>query len=617
VLSASFGSESFNRVFGLIETGAFGPWGTRAWASASFTEYDQFVGPGDLQKKQYNARIYQPIGDNGDFASLAFHYNENRNDFYYRFSRAQFDAGFTENLSSCEPFGGLQTPGAGRQDANLDNCSGSNFRSYQGLSINPSNTGNIRGQSRFSLSDALTLTVDPSFQYVRANGGGSATFNENSAQLIANTASTGVDLNFDGDVLDRVRLYSPSNTNTYRYGLTSSLIWDINPTNTLRVAYTWDSARHRQTGEYGYLTETGDPEDVFGGRLGAPVLLPGGEIFQKRNRLSIASLNQIAAEYRGDFMQDMLTLVVGVRAPMFERDLDQRCYARRGNSSSTQYCTTETPTVLPSGFVTFAGSTQQYAPPFTGSVEYEDVLPNIGVTYRPAEGHQVYFSYAEGISAPQTDDLYSGILVSQLDIPQPETTQSYDLGYRYQGGAILATATAWFSQLQNRIESSVDPDDPGTNIRRNVGDVDLWGFDASIGWQPSDDLLLYSAFAWNDSEVKNTGFSVVDTPEWTLTTRAEYDLGPVSLGAQARYVGERFANDANTETADSYVTLDLDARWDIGSLVGSKNTSLQLNVINLFDEEYFGQLSSGTGTGAGLYNLGAPQTFMLTLRTAY
>ena len=34
-----------------------------------------------------------------------------------------------------------------------------------------SNTGNIRGQSRFTIADGLILTVDPTYQYVLANGG--------------------------------------------------------------------------------------------------------------------------------------------------------------------------------------------------------------------------------------------------------------------------------------------------------------------------------------------------------------------------------------------------------------------------------------------------------------
>src|SRR4051812_36908579 len=78
-----FEDGDYFRVFGVIDSGAFGPWGTRAFASASMATNDNVYGHrGVIYKQQYNARIYQPIGNNGDFISLAIHYNQNRNNFF-------------------------------------------------------------------------------------------------------------------------------------------------------------------------------------------------------------------------------------------------------------------------------------------------------------------------------------------------------------------------------------------------------------------------------------------------------------------------------------------------------------------------------------------------------
>lgn len=630
-LSYSRGSEDFNRIFGLVETGEVGPFGTRAFLSGSFTEYDQFVGPGALQKTQFNGGLYQPLGENGDFMRLSFHYNENRNNFYYRLSQTQFAA--TPDLGYF-PTCNIQQGGPGAQNASSDGCSGSNGLSYYNFNINPSNTGNIRGASRFTLTDSLTFTFDPSFQYVRANGGGTSVISETARQLVEDSLVGGVDLNRDGDTLDSVRLYSPSNTNTYRYGAISSLIWDINPNHRVRFGYTWDEGHHRQTGEFGYLRANGDPENVFGGDLGTPIFNGDGQIFQKRDRDSVATLNQLSAEWRGDFLNDQLTVILGVRAPEFERDLDQRCYAGKGNSSSTQYCTTQNPdtpnpldtnlSLLNGGFVWFDnnsnGSIQTneiYAPPFRASVSYDDILPNFGVVYRPAENHQIFFSYAEGLSAPRTDDLYSGITVNQLGLVEPETTTAYDLGWRYQASNLISAATVWYNQFDNRIERSFDPNDPTVAVSRNVGAVDLWGAELAIGYQLTSEFFLYGAAAYTDSELKTTGASVIDTPDWTFTARGEYEIGMFTVGAQARYVGERFANDFNTEVAPDYTTVDLDVRMDLGQIGGSERTYLQLNVVNLFDESYLGQMSSGTGGGTAFYNIGAPQTLLMTLRTEF
>src|SRR6185503_4797585 len=177
---------------------------------------------------------------------------------------------------------------------------------------------------------------------------------------------TGFDLNGDGDILDTVRFYSPNTTNTKRWGATTSLIWDLNEANRVRLAYTWDRARHRQTGMWGTMTDEGNPTNVFAGRNGERVLAADGDIIRGRDRFSIAELNQFALEWRGQFDDDKFTATVGVRAPFFKRELNQYCYTPdggTGNSGSIGaqggvLCTSRSPNfVYPNGNVGFQGAT--------------------------------------------------------------------------------------------------------------------------------------------------------------------------------------------------------------------------------------------------------------------
>src|SRR3546814_455957 len=82
-VSGSAGEYKFFRIFGLVNTGEFTPFGTRAFFSASTASNDNpFNNYGRVRKKQFNARVWQPVGDNGDFVSVAGHYNVNRNNFF-------------------------------------------------------------------------------------------------------------------------------------------------------------------------------------------------------------------------------------------------------------------------------------------------------------------------------------------------------------------------------------------------------------------------------------------------------------------------------------------------------------------------------------------------------
>ncbi len=630
VMKAGVGTDNYRRVFGLVQTGEFGPLGTRAWVSASYQKYDKFKGPGTLEKKQINARIEQDLIKPGDFIALNLNYNENRNNSYY----APYLTNATASVA-----GDVAKYG---EDYDYNTTAGSSYN--YALRNNPSNTGTIRGQSRFTILPNLKLTVDPSFNYTLANGGGSTSLSETSLQLINSTGSTGVDLNHDGDTSDSVLVYSPSNTNTRRYGLNTSLIWDINDHHRLRFAYAYDEAHTRQTGEYSVLNSDGSPVNVFSGKdgYGTAILNADGEIAQKRNRASVATFKQFSVEYRGEFLDDKLTANLGVRLPTLDRELHQYCYSL-ATSTSTVYCTSRTPTTtaaLADGavaqVVTFGSSTTKYLTPFDANRSYDAVLPNLGLSYRISETGAVYGSYSEQLSAPKVDNLYSLTQTGQLGSAEPEKGQTFELGYRFRTPSVMASASIYHTDIQNRIVTTTDPDD-GSNIDRNVGDVEIKGFDGQVQWRIDENLTTYASVAYTDAQLqddlyvsssvgyaKTAGKQVVETPKWTFAGRLTYDIGKFQIGVQGKFVGERYMTDVNDLKVPHYTVWDADIRYDLGG-DGWKKSYVQLNVTNLFDKFYYGNLSGTTTSatpGAAGYSqpyayVGAPRAAVLSLRTAF
>lgn len=688
------GDFNYGRMFARVDTGAFGPWGTTAYGAVSYTNYNKFKGPGSLEKTQFNGRLYQDLG-NGNFAALSAHWNVNRNAFYNNFiTQAQFNSGnYLENDRSCTLPSGVngsaQNDNTGATIVRSDGVTVTNTSctNFYGLRINPSNTGNIRGQFSYGLTDSIRFTFDPSFQYTIANGGGYTAVAERDNRFDqdgTNTSGVGFDLNGDGDVLDTLGLYTPSNTNTKRYGIISSLIWDMDDNNRLRFAYTLDYGRHRQTGEATLLNRDGTPPEVFGaqhrwGDFDRRVIGRDGSYYRSRDRFSEAILNQFAVEYRGQFLDDSVTVNIGARAPFFERNLNQYCFSLNG--TSTVRCTTEasTPDATRPGNVTFNGTTGSWITPYQATLKFEDILPNLGVVWRFAEGSSIYASYAEGISVPRTDNLYQPVRSTAGDLDfsavQPETTQTFDLGYRFRNDVFLAQAALWATDYENRIVSSRDNDPASPTfdliIDRNVGSVKQWGFDGQLGWNVTDFLTAYVSASYNESELQDNlfignfnctsanqvpgstptcptspaftaiplylptaGKSLVETPDWTFSARVDWDVTQnLSMGLQAKYVGDRFATDVNDEVAPSYTVADFDARYDLSEMFSIKNAYVQFNVTNLFDEEYLGNISTGnnaltsvlttdprvpaaTANRAGqfrTYSVGAPRTAVLTL----
>ena len=707
----SAGDFGFFRVFGMVDTGNLTSWGTRAFFSASNAVNNTVFGnediggvlshKGKIHKQQYNAKLYQPIGDNGDFIAISGHYNQNRNNFFGSVSLRE-DTALSRVVPNRFPltkderdYGIARcTINSAARPGQIDaaNTCGSTFDER----YNPSNTGNIRINSRFTLAPGLVLTVDPSYQYVKANGGGTAVAQEarrdvnptggaancnttaNGAAVscqtgyIGGTPYFGRDLNGDGDTLDSIRLLAPSQTGTRRYGVIAGLRYELNDENTFRVFYSLDRARHRQTGQVGFLQANGKPFDVF--PINDPLADVNGNVLQKRDRKSIATLNLFGGEYRGEF--GALTIQVGGSYKMFKRDLTNYCATSSAtgfvecfgtNDAGLAAWLANNPTVvigINRGTTPATNITAPVQGPQQRIRKYNKFTPNLGLTFKPTDDFSIFANYSKGVQVPGTDNLYNAFFFptdTDSANPKPETTDNFDLGVRYSTSQVQAQVGLWYTIFNDRLASSFDPETE-RNVYRNLGRVDKYGIDASVSYRPIPEASIYIFGSYLKSKIKDDVLNGVCTavsatcaaigdpifaatagkresgsPTFTLGGRVQGQLGPIELGAQVKRTGPRYVNDQNTglfqtydpdgtgpavsqtfqvygAKAPAYTLVDLDARVNLDWAGLGDKVYFQFNVSNLFDKLYVGgfdgQLANNSVPNV---NIGAPRTVIGSL----
>ena len=711
-LSASAGDDNMIRVFGMVDTGEFTSFGTRAFLAASKTNYDNpYNNYGKIAKLQGNARIYQPLGGR-DFISIAAHYNENRNNFFgsvplrldltqgagassptaprivggqssNRFplnnDEREYDINFPCTTNTAARPGLADNPAAAPAAPTAGGSCGTEFdRRY-----NPSNTGNIRGASRFTLSDSLTLTVDPSYQFVKANGGGTVGARERLIDVAPGAAVTNVagyvggrpyfgrDLNGDGDLLDEITMLAPSQTRTRRIGVISNLRWDITDDHSVRVAYTFDRARHRQTGEVGRVVPSGEPVSVFA--IDVAEADVNGVFLQKRDRLSYAILHQVSGEYSGQFFDSRLRVTAGVRAPFFTRDLNNYCFTTSDSGFVDCFGGPDDPRNA-----TYAALNPTVQGPQQRVLKYDKILPNLGFVFDVFDPVSIFANYSKGLQVPGTDALYNAFFFAPdtpSARPEPETSDNFDLGARYTTGNIQAQVVGWYTKYTNRLASAYDPE-TDKNVYRNLGAVDKYGIDASVAVQPIEQLLLYAFGSYMKSEIKDdvqggactsaqvlagtfgcttvgqalfvttAGNRESGAPAYTYGGQARLMFGPVDFGVTAKRTGGRYIYDTNLPVyggtlaapfvvhpakTPAYWLVNLDARVNLTWAGLDERTYLQFNVYNLFDKLYVGNftpgLNQGNVIGAGQFGgapgavpnaqIGAPRTFSATINVEF
>jgi iron complex outermembrane receptor protein len=665
LVDASGGSFGEYRVAGLVQSGRFGPWGTKGWIEGSYSENNKFTGVGNDWKWQVNGKVYQDLNHDGDFVAAAVFYDRQVADNYdgvdFASTGATTGSNYYPVTTAGYNFHGLLTT-PWNNDYNkyyvLPGSSSTNTY-FQGLQLNPTDTGNIRGSSRFTLLPDLKLTVDPSYQWVLATGGtlsttiagtnalligpGTLTANHSNFPACYNAAGqiTGIDL--DGattstgapSCADSTRVVDPSITQTSRFTVNTDLIWTPTPQHLFQLAYSYDHANVRQTGDYGTVNANGSPSSVFAGLPGwggTPILAADGSPLEKRNRLTLATLNQVSLEYIGKYFDDHLRVDLGVRDPFIARTLNQYCYTSPPTS------------VLCTSYPSVAAAQKYTVLPFTLNKNYNKPLPNVGATWNFDKQNSIFVDYTEALNAPVNDDLYAIALIGTSSIVsspttpgadnvQPETSKTIEGGYRYQTSRLRTTIDAYAIEDDNHIVSAYNQA-TADSVDTNVGSIQFYGFEGQAAWLPIDHLTLVGSFAYEHSEVQSNipysatyqiptkGKQFYDTPPWMIGGSATYDWNYWTFGGQVKYVDARYATALNDLQVPSYVTVDANVRLKLDWV--RPGAYLQLNVINLFDEKYIGSINYGTTNNNTLPGYseqyafqGAPRTVQGTIRMTF
>lgn len=659
----SLGDFGFKRLFASVDTGEITKSGLSAWFAGSVSS-NRFIANtgGGVKKQQLNFKVKQPLGDNGDFISLAGHFNFNRNTFAPSMSIR------TLNSSSLP----VNSSSSGRAALNWDeakysiNCADttSSTRSTTGYGAfecryNPSRTANLRMNSRFALSDTLTLTIDPSFQYTKANGGGVGTLSEGTSStgmvgLVGGSYFAGRDVNGDGAITSGILMGNANETETNRIGLMTSLRWKISPTNTVRVGYSYDRGRHKQTGEITFLNpQTGYYNTYF--PIDLAITDKYGNAIQRRNRMSYAILHQVSGEYNGKFFDGKLDVLAGVRAPFFKRNLTTFCFATNGTGGY------DCPS--PQDQAAYAAANPTYGVPQNRNFNYNKVLPNVGFTLALAQGASLYANYSKGLQVPGTDTLYNSFFYavnSASGSPKAETSDNFDVGLRFRSGRISASLGGWYTMFYNKI-SQVYDQNTQVSLYTNLGKVEKYGVDATVTWKADDHFSVYAFGSWNKSRILDNiingatagtttasdgtvylinsggasyipaaGKREAGVPVYTAGANFEANFDPISFMVTVKNTGKRYYNMANLPVyssgvrvndaaAPAYTTVDLNARIKLAPFgLKSDKSFVQLNLVNMFNKFYIGGFTGQNGaTSVPTMYLPVPRTFMATLSLAY
>ncbi|BCX70905.1 TonB-dependent siderophore receptor [Pseudomonas izuensis] len=222
---------------------------------------------------------------------------------------------------------------------------------------------------------------------------------------------------------------------------------------------------------------------------------------------------------------------------------------------------------------------------------------NAAISYVFDNGVVPYLSYAESFQPT------SNATASPTDSFKPTEGKQWELGIKYQppGSNTLLTAAVYDLTQKNVSVTTTNAD--GVSITSQTGEVKVKGLELEAVSDVNENLKLIAAYTLAKSEVQDGTFKgnrLQLMPNQLASVWADYTwhngvLDGFGLGAGARYTGNTYGDQANTELgkANAYTVFDAAVHYDLGRLDNSlKGASLALNATNVFDKDYISTCDS-------------------------
>ena len=226
----------------------------------------------------------------------------------------------------------------------------------------------------------------------------------------------------------------------------------------------------------------------------------------------------------------------------------------------------------------------------------QELTPRLGAIYKPRENVSFYVSYSETF-LPRSGDQFASLNLD-TESTRPQFFENTEGGLKWDIRPDLSLTMALF-QLDRESYTSVDPEDAAKLLVIEGSEVS--GFEIQLAGALTERWSVITGYGSLDGRVRrtdgsgNNGNKTRQTPDGMFSLWNNIRINDrLSLGLGAAYQDAFFVNEDNKVEVPGFFRVDAGLYYDI-----SDSVSLQLNIENLLDEEYFPDAHSNNNITTG------------------
>ena len=232
----------------------------------------------------------------------------------------------------------------------------------------------------------------------------------------------------------------------------------------------------------------------------------------------------------------------------------------------------------------------------SGKVTLSEATPTIGLSFKQSDNTRLYTTISKSFETPTTTEFANptggGGFNPNLE---PQKATNYEVGIKTQTDDFRFEAAVFHIDIEDELTPFELPAPlDGRTYFENAGSSTRDGLEVSYSRQLTQQMVLATAYTYSNfkfdkfTDANNNVFDGNKTPglpDHKLNLDFSwYGENGIYTSLNNVYVGELFADNANTDKVDSYVVSDLRVGyngffkdWELESFIG---------VNNLFDESY-------------------------------
>ncbi len=225
-----------------------------------------------------------------------------------------------------------------------------------------------------------------------------------------------------------------------------------------------------------------------------------------------------------------------------------------------------------------------------------ELSPRVGLLYQALPWLSVYGSYMQGFNGPAGGRTVDGSALG------PNRSRQYEGGFKTEwfDGKLSSTLVYYHLTKDNIRTPHTDPVLAQQGFTQQTGEARSQGIELDIQGQIAENWDIIGSYAYTDVEITkdsgrdggkgNQGNRLFGVPKhsgslWAYHKFGEFALPNLSAGMGVFAVGQREGDLANSFQLPGYARLDASIKYK--QSIGSTNLTVQFNVQNLLDKEYY------------------------------